>query len=333
MRVKDGIFPHANTIICIEDSKLLKRFQYEILYNTGSLQAALDELNKTNYFRTYESADTKNYSIIIDRLMKDTFDLLRDIAPTELIWKIFALYYDIHNMKLVVKERLSGKRLDDLALSYGSYSLRTIRSAAVRESDDILKNETLTRGFFEALSLKDMYDVDFVLDKTYFRTLKGIATSMGVPEIVGFVIEKIDLFNLSVFFQSRAAGTPRGYFTKAFSDQGTAPIEEWYHYVSAYSNAEMSEAEKFPLWQKYKPIWEPAENRRQLFEQLDVLIDNYLIEKTKACKLIAFGISPICAYFFNKFMESKNIRILLTGKESSYSTGEIRVRMRIPYEL
>ena len=330
MRVKNGIFPHANTIICIEDSKLLKRFQYEILYNTPTLQAALDELNKTNYFRTYESADTRNYSMIIDRLMEDTFDLLRDIAPSELIWKVFALYYDIHNMKLVVKERLTGKRLDDLALSYGSYSLRTIRSAAVRESDDILKNETLTKGFFEALNLKDMYDIDFVLDKTYFKTLIGIARAMGLPAIVEFVIERIDLFNLSAFFQARAAGRPGGYFPKAFSDQGTSPLEEWLNYANA---ERLEEAEKFPLWLKYKPIWEQAESRRQLSEELDVLIDNYLIEKTKACKLIAFGIAPICAYFFNKFMEIKNIRILLTGKESNYSTSEIRTRMRIPYEL
>ena len=329
MRTKNGIFPYENTIVCIEESKLLKQFQYDILYNTPDLSAALDELNKLNYFHTYESADVDNYGAILDGLMEDTFDLMRNIAPTELIWRAFALYYDIHNMKLVAKERSTGKRLDRLAISYGSYSLPTIRSAAVRESDNILGNETLTAGFFESLRASEMYDIDFILDKTYFKTLRKIVGELGVSGIVEFVIEKTDLFNISMFFQSWAAWRPPGYFLKAFSEQGSRSLAEWEPYI----DKNPSETGEFTLWQKYRPIWETAQSRRQLFEELDVLIDNYLVEKTKACKLIAFGIEPICAYFFNKFMEIKNIRILLTGKGSGYSTYEIQRRMRIPYEL
>ena len=329
MRARNDVFPHANTIVSIEDSKLLKQFEYDILYYATNLQTTLDELNKINYFRTYENADAGNYSKILDGLMIDTFDLMKDIAPTPLIWRIFALYYDIHNMKLVVKERLSGKRLDRLAISYGSYSLPTIRSAAVRESDNILENETLTEGLFRALRMERMYDVDFILDKEYFRALKSLAMQLGVEEIVGFTVEKIDLFNVSAVFQSRAAGSPEGYFSNVFSDQGSAGLSEWEEYIGG----EPEDVREFHVWQKYKPIWEASENRKQLFEELDVLVDNYLIERTKACKLIAFGILPICAYFFNKFMEIKNVRILLTGKKSNHSAYEIKRRMRIPYEL
>jgi len=71
----------------------------------------------------------------------------------------------------------------------------------------------------------------------------------------------------------------------------------------------------------------------RVFREFDVLADNYLINKTKLCKLMAFGIEPICAYFFNRFMEIKNIRILLAGKEGNYNIDEIKKRMRIPYEL
>jgi len=329
MRTLNGIFPYANTIICIEDSKLLKQFQYDILYNAAGLREVLDELNKMNYFRTYVDAGIENYADILDGLVKDTFELMKHIAPTELIWRIFALYYDIHNMKLVVKERHSGKRFDKFAMSYGSYSLPTIRSAAVRESDNILEDETLTAGFFEALRTKDMYDIDFILDKTYFRTLRKLAGELNVPGIVDFIVEKADLFNISVFFQSLAAGKPDWYFPKAFSDQGSHTLKEWQVYVSG----EQGDMEEFELWQKYRPIWEAAESEDRLTEVLDVLIDNYLIEKTKACKFMTFGVEPICAYFFNKFMEITNIRILLTGKEYGHSTYEIQRSMRIPYEL
>jgi V/A-type H+-transporting ATPase subunit C len=329
MQALSGIFPHANTIICIEESKLLKQYQYDILYDSPDLQATLDELNKMDYFHTYENANVENYSAILDGLMKDTFGLIKDIDPVGQIWRAFALRYDIHNMKLVAKEKHSGGKLNRLAMSYGSYSLPTIRSAAVRESDNILENVTLTEGFFEALRAEEMYDIDFILDRTYFRTLRKLVEELNVPEIVEFVIEKTDLFNVSVFFQSLAAGKPEWYFPKAFSDQGSYTLGEWQTYI----DGDLSKLVNFALWHKYHPIWEAAESRRQLSEELDVLIDNYLIKKTKACKLMAFGIEPICAYFFNKFMEITNVRILLTGKKSGYSTFEIQRRMRMPYEL
>ncbi|MCL2814765.1 MAG: V-type ATPase subunit [Oscillospiraceae bacterium] len=330
MRTAGDIYPHANTIICIEESKLLKKFEYDILYNAKGIQSALDELDNINYFHTYKSADMGNYGVMLDGLMIDTFDFMKKIVPDELIWRIFALYYDIHNMKLVVKERFFKKRLDNLALEYGSYSLPTMRSAAVRESDNILNNKILTRGFFEALGCRDMYDIDFILDKTYFKTLKKLAEGFEIPEIQGFVTERIDLFNVSVYFQYRAAGEPKGYFAAAFSEEGSFALEEWQTYIDGAGDHSM---EKFSLWQKYKPIWEKAETKSQIFSELDVIIDNYLINKTKACKLMAFGIEPICAYFYNKLMEIKNIRILLTGKENGYPTEEIKKRMRIPYEL
>ena len=330
MGTADEIYPHANTIICIEESKLLKNFEYDILYNAKGIQAALDELNNINYFHTYKNADMGNYGVMLDGLMINTFDFMKKIVPDELIWRIFALYYDIHNMKLVVKERFLKKRLDGLALEYGSYSLPTMRSAAVRESDNILSNKILARGFFEALGCRDMYDIDFILDKTYFKTLKQLAGEFKTPEIEGFVAERIDLFNVSVYFQYLAAGKPKGYFARAFSGEGSFTLTEWQKYIDGAGDYSI---EKFSLWQKYKPIWENAESKSRIFSELDVIVDNYLINKTKACKLMAFGILPICAYFYNKLMEIKNIRILIAGKESGCPTEEIKKRMRIPYEL
>ena len=261
----NAVYPHANTVICIEDGKLLKQFQYDILYNTKRLQSALDELNNINYFHTYKNADADNYGVMLDGLMTATFDLMKEIAPTDLIWRIFALYYDIHNMKLAVKEKFFNKRLDSLVLEYGSYSLPTIRSAAVRKSDNILNDETLTDGFFEALHAKDMYDIDFILDKTYFRTLKKLAGKFEIPEMTEFVVERIDLFNVSAFFQSMAAEKPNGYFCRAFSEEGSFPLNEWQKYIDGTGN---SAIENFSLWQKYRSVWENTDDKKQLFLEL-----------------------------------------------------------------
>jgi V/A-type H+-transporting ATPase subunit C len=175
--------------------------------------------------------------------------------------------------------------------------------------------------------------VDFILDKVYFQMLKKIAGEMDCPGIVDFVIERIDLFNMSALMQSMAVRTTEWYFEKAFSEDGTLPFSEWNFYVDHIVRGNQEIIASFRLWQKYSVIWNAAADRRQLFSEFDVLVDNYLIAKTRMCKLMVFGIEPICAYFFNKLMEIKNIRILLTGKDNSYDVEEIKKRMRIPYEL
>ena len=327
--MKHDIFPHANTIVCIEDSKMLKRFQYELLYGADGLQAVLDELNNMNYFHLHRNADIINYRTMLDGLMKATMNLIKEIAPNEMIWRIFALNYDIHNIKLVVKERTMERRLDSLALDFGSYTMPTLRSAAVKESDDILKNECLTRGLFEALRAKDIYDVDFILDRTYFHALRIFADELGSTGIIEFVVERIDLFNISVLAQSLVIGSPEEYFARAFSEHGSLPLKEWQQYIEGG----IENLGNFVLWEKYRPVLGEAYSREKRLSEFDVLVDNYLIGLTKACKLMAFGIEPICAYFYNKLMEIKNIRILLSGKENGYAIGEIKKRMRIPYEL
>ena len=325
----NGVFPRANTIVSIEESKLLKRFEYGLLFGAKGLDGALGVLNRMNYFRTYETAAAPNFGEMLDDLIKDSFGLMYDVLPEKKVWKLFGLYYDIHNLKLAAKERFLKKRLDGLYLDYGGYSMRTIRSAAVRESDDILGDTALTEGFFTALRATDMHDIDFILDKTYFAALKSAAERLGVPEIKIFVTERADLYNISVYFHSRAAGNPEGYFEKAFSDRGSFPLAEWQKYIGG----EPENARSFPLWQKYEPLWKNAESGRRLFVEYDVMRDNYLVERTKAAKLIAFGVLPICAYFFNRLIEIKNVRILLTGKQNDYAEDEIAKRMRIPYEL
>jgi len=325
-----GIYPEANTVAAIEESKLLKQFQYELLYKAKGLSATLQELNGINYFNSYEDAESHNYEQMLEELMEKTFELMKEISPTPLIWRIFTLLYDIHNIKLVVKERFFSASFNHLALEYGSYTLPTIRSAAVREEDNILENKVLTAGLFNALRLKDAYYIDFELDKTYFITLRKLVEELAVPGITGFIEERIDLFNASVFLQWLAVGRPEGYFDRAFSDQGSVSLSQWQEYTD-HDNPQ--EIKRFSLWQKYRPLWEAAENDRQMFYEFDVLVDNYLINKTKAAKLMAFGMEPICAYFYNKFMEIKNIRILLTGKKNNYRTDDIVKRMRIPYEL
>ncbi|MCL2548339.1 MAG: V-type ATPase subunit [Symbiobacteriaceae bacterium] len=333
------VYPLANTIASLEDSRLLKQKEYTALLATNSLQSALDELNIHNYFRTYSDADVYNYGHMLDELMRSVFSLLREITPTEAIWRLFTLLYDIHNIKLVVKERHLGINLSDLFLDYGSYTLPTIHSATVRAEDDILDNPSLTAGMFAALTSEDFYGIDFILDQTYFLCLSEIAAGLKSTGISTFVTEKTDLFNVSVMLQWFQAGRPEEFLPRALSALGRFTVAELLQPLddlSAESEDPLTFEDCrsfFPLLSCYESAWRAPGDLQALTTDLDVQIDNYLIERSKACKMMPFGVEPICALFFNKFMEIKNVRTLLAGKKLRLSAREIARRLRIPYEM
>jgi len=328
-----NIYHEANIAVCVAESKLLKKFQYSLLHNAQSLQGVLDELNSINYFHSYRNASAHNFEKMLSGLMADTFDYIESIVPKSNVLQIFSAIYDIHNIKVAVKEVMLGKKLDNLFIEYGSYSIPTVRSAAVRKNDNILENKILTDGLFEAIRCGAIYDVDFILDRTYFRVLKSYGESLESSIISEFIVEYTDFYNLSAFFQAQVTentAAQMSYFKKAFSECGSLTLDEWNEYAFTGKSGDL---ERCPLWQRYSRVLERLKGDGMISGDFDVIVDNYLIEKTKECKLIAFGIEPICAYFYNKLMEIKNIKILLAGKKYGFGTDKIKKRMRIPYEL
>ena len=307
---------------------MLRRPQYELLYSAEGLNAALKELDDINYFRTYKAARPDNYISLFDSLVYETLGLLYEITPVKDVWRMFALSHDIHNMKLAVKERQLGLDFEPLSLGGGNYSFITMRSAAVRATDNILKNETLTKGLNEALYPRGE-TVDAVLDKTYFRALLEFAKRLKSPAITAFVIDRIDLYNISAFLQTQVNDKPL-FFEMVFSESGTAPIEQWQAHIMAVQRG-WRPPDDLQFLRQFRPLLQGSEEEILAF--FDIRVDNYLIEKSKAAKLMAFGIEPICAYFFNKLMEIKNVRTLLSGKRHGYGTAEIEKRMRITYDL
>lgn len=321
------IFPHANTIVAMRSDTLLKKEQFDALYKAQNITQALNELNDADYFGKYVNATAENYPQLLNDALKDNIELLKEISPKEELFLIFALYYDIHNMKIAVKERFLNKSLSNLFLPYGNYDMRDIRSALVGEQYDILKNKVLSKGVIKARDSKEMYDIDFILDKLYFDVMYDYAVKLKNDFIIDFTKNRADLYNFSLYFQMQIIGSSADIFDKAFSDVGSLQLEDWKKYISG------AEDDSFIIWSEYKEIWKQAQQDQSYAEMLDTVVDNYLIEKLKSAKLMAFGYEPIFAYFFSKFIEIKNVRILLTGKLKNYDVEEIKKRMRIRYEL
>ncbi|OGC05919.1 hypothetical protein A2230_00215 [candidate division WOR-1 bacterium RIFOXYA2_FULL_36_21] len=60
-------------------------------------------------------------------------------------------------------------------------------------------------------------------------------------------------------------------------------------------------------------------------------IDNHLIEIVQKAKYMAFGIEPLIGFLIGKEMETKNIKLILTGKLLGLETEEIKKRLRKAY--
>ncbi len=59
--------------------------------------------------------------------------------------------------------------------------------------------------------------------------------------------------------------------------------------------------------------------------------DDRIIEIAKKSKFKAFGFDPVCAYYYAKINEIKNVRIILSAKQSGVSKELIKERVRASY--
>ena len=65
--------------------------------------------------------------------------------------------------------------------------------------------------------------------------------------------------------------------------------------------------------------------------ELERLVDNYIMNMMKEAKYIPFGVEPLLAYIYAKETEIKIVRIIMVGKLNNISGEVIRERLRDIY--
>jgi V/A-type H+-transporting ATPase subunit C len=261
---------------------------------------------------------------------KQLHDLVAD-SPLE---DIFLLPYDIRNVKLLLKGKLTlNPAVQDLVVEEGKFRKSELVEAIYEElptdipssiMDDV---KVITEEFQNSRSFAI---VDYRLDQRLRLLQLEIAREAKSHFMVEYIQRLSDIQNITRIIRRKVHLIGRESLSEVLLDTGTiAPsfFEKiydtgWESIVTAFKPTAYDKVVAKALSQVEQSAFLPT---------LDFWCSSYMIEFLRRTKQICFGIEPVLVFYLARDHELKIVRTILNGKRFKYSQEKLKIRMKELY--
>lgn len=324
-------YHELNPLIRGRELELLTNEDFERLIQAPSIDAFGEQLKTTIYqpyvYEGFEYELEQNLA----KEQSELFAWLKERVPEpEILW-IYTMRFTFHNLKVLTKAELTGKKLDQLFIDDGFYSLDMMKEA-VRTQDSAELPETLLASirevfdYFEGATI--LQGIDVIYDRHFLTEQRRLGEKLGYKELLTEIIALIDLTNITTTARGLSQNRTKGFMTTVLSSAGDIEKEIFLSFVGQ----ELEAYTRFLLTTDYAEIIRPALKETEIdLITLERLKDDYLSSLYQEAQTQAFGPLPLLAFLNAKEVEGKNLRLLAVGKRSQFSTEQIRERVRTVY--
>ncbi|MEI7884080.1 MAG: V-type ATP synthase subunit C [Clostridia bacterium] len=334
MAKKSAIYGVAR--VRVLETKLLTANKIDRMLDAATPQDVLKVLAESEYgVFLADIKNTNDYEIALSKELARIYELVLSLAPEPEVFASFRLKYDVHNMKVLLKERYFQVKSANILSSMGNISMEKIQE--IFKSEDLLAAIPESyRPYFlrieQAMANKlDPQIIDIQMDTMYYELALATAKKHKVKIVEEYFVRLIDITNIktllrvtklqeSVYFMKSmllpGGEIPMNFFLQAIAE----PLEKW--------------VELLGLASSYRDILEMAIQEFIATKQLtsfEAKADNQLLANVRAQKYNPFGIESILGYLLAKETEVKLIRIIMVGKTNQIDAAKIRERMREVY--
>jgi V/A-type H+-transporting ATPase subunit C len=277
----------------------------------------LDELEESGY-----QAFLKNE----ERRLLDLVDLLsRDREVSD----ILRLSHDFHNLKVALREKVSGRDLGDLYTDLGRFDAgglaEAVKAEAIQKLPGILIDATgAALKAYEGS--RDPAVADMIVDKAMFAHFLRAAGAYGGPFLKTLVRTWIDLANIRTFFRARNLGLEARILPEILIEGGIARLSDFYE-TYQFTIDEILGRFEFSPYRRIMDIGGSAGEKAGSFVPLEREIDNALISLIKITRYFTFGLEIVISYALMKQIEIKVLRLVLAGKERGMASDSIKERI------
>lgn len=319
-------FFQLNTLVRVRENTLLSAQQQNALLRAADLDTAFKLLTDWKYFLYAEPSSPREFSKALLTEKKGWLQWAGEFSADCGIAAMFTLSDIIHNLKVFLKEQITGRPLEHLKLENARYRREDFLGIFEEQAQAAIPPRWKEQAL---LALEDCRAngltawIDYRMDALYYSELADYAAQSGDADIAAFVAAMVDLYHLSVLLQARIAKLeiPAAAIVKGGDLKDAMP-------TLILADADKQDA--FLLGSRYAAVWEKAMQDARLF---DCYADDYLMTLCKRAKLQAFGLFPLFAFLFAKSREIKTIRLILFGKSRLLPEKEIEKRVCVTYEL
>lgn len=324
MRLKDTDYLYATMRVRANEKNLLTPQKTERMIDAKTPDEAAKILAESGY----GDISARSFSDIERALTKqrdETMALIAEVCKNTYIAEVFALKYDFHNIKAVIKAQLTGQNPERLLSGSG-----TIPSAELLRTFSTDEMSVLPEKMAQAAKLAletlshtgDPQLSDFVLDCACFEMMSDAAKASGSEFLQGYVSLLADTSNLRSMVRVSRQGRDSDVLRSCLVSGGNISEDVFmrYDFEHGFSGTPLETAAAFGQ-DAAKGIKGMLGFEREL--------DNALIRYMKSAKYVAFDERPIIAYIAAKEAEVMTVRIIMAGKLENISPDEIRSRLRV----
>ena len=316
------------------EKRLLTKNRLERMIEAGSPDDVLKQLGETEYSHNMaDIKDSRSYEKILRRETERVFSLVREMSNDSEIVDILSIKYDYHNLKVLLKSKLSGKDFTDLLMDAG-----TVKASRLKQKFEIQNYEDLPEEFIEAINEvekdfaenNDPQKIDLIVDKYYYKHLSKIASKIDVEIMRDYVSGLIDFQNIITLLRVKKQNRDLKVLESVIHEGGNIPKDKIV--VSLNDTPEMiaNKFRKEKIGTYLTAGIEAFENTGRLSE-LEKISDNYLMALNRESKYVVFGPEPLFTYLVAKEREINAIRMIMVGKINSLDSDRIKERLRDTY--
>ncbi len=317
--------------------------------SSGSLEAAMGALRDSAYGPFMAKLPMDAFDHALQEALQSQYQTMTSLAPEPLIIVAFRARHDFHNLKVYAKSSRLGMALEEEALSQtGNLTApelgRLCRDAPSEVPMGVSRAEqlvgALAKVYGETVQFamdKDSSDavkalkMDAWIDRAYFDWYHKVLSRFGYETLNRFVSLEIDITNLRMFFRGRRQGIPGSIMDGVFLKEGSVCQGVL---VAAYVGEDLAD-----LLKAYEgtPLRDLARRGREVLDGGSSLTawerecDDFFMEAVKQARSVPMGPEPAFGYIYGREIEARNLRVILSGKQSSVPSKDISERLREPY--
>ncbi len=327
-------FNQAVIRVKVLEKRLLSRARLERMVDAKDMDEVFRILGETEYQQHLGLISrNEDYEKILYAELKRVYALVRELTNEESISKLLALKYDYHNLKVMVKEKVSGKSLENLYVSFGTLDLSKTKTAFLDgEYKDMDKpiREALEDTLKTYEKSEDPQEIEIILDRHYYHHLSELAKKTGIPLFMDYVKNMVDFTNIKSLIRVKKMDKDVRFLKGILLDGGSISKEK---ILYAINDSLDTIIEKFRQEDIGKPLMEGLEAFRRTgrLTEFEKISDNSLMKLHEPSRSIIFGPEPIFSYLFAKETEIKVLRMIMVSKINKLSPEIIRERLRDLY--
>jgi len=250
-------------------------------------------------------------------------------APDLTLIGLLYLKYDVHNLKVLLKDKFLNTSNQHLFVDLGTRPVSELAEMAESGNYDTLNPEIALRlreidSRFE--QEKNPLWIDLLLDKGLYDAMFKLSETNKSRYIRELVMTQIDLINIKTLIRIKASSYEKEMLKDFIIDHGHLNLA---FYEEAYDEALSALPGKLTIYGYEALLEEAIEDFGNITSlvKYEQLAEAFFFEKVKQAKYIAFGIEPLIGYILAIENEAKLIRMIMVGKINNIPVDAIKERL------